>query len=362
MPKQAFIDFRAVKQAVTMQQVLEHYQLLDQFKKSRDSLNGPCPLHGGTNPTQFRISLSKNIWNCFGDCKHGGNTLDFVAKMEQISIHAAATKMIEWFRLNLPGASSEVPKQQERKRASPSSATKTLKRQQQDEENLTNKPLTFRLEKLDPRHPYLSGRGLLPETIAEFGIGYCSKGLLAGRIAIPIHDSKGNLVAYAGRWPGEPPEDTPKYKLPPGFRKSLEFFNIHRALKEAPDAPVVIVEGFFDCMKLHQNGCRKAIALMGSTLSPEQEALLRANLGFDSRVLLMLDEDEAGRTARADMAVRISSFCYVSAFELGADGKQPDDLTSVELSTRMSWLSNIQRASVFPGNPGDPERVAANAP
>jgi hypothetical protein len=63
MPKSSFVDFKAVKAAITMEQVLQHYGLLDQFKKSGDSLSGPCPIHKGNNPTQFRVSLSKNLWN-----------------------------------------------------------------------------------------------------------------------------------------------------------------------------------------------------------------------------------------------------------------------------------------------------------
>ena len=59
-----FVDFKAVKAAVTMEQVLQHYGLLDRFKRGADSLSGPCPIHQGTNPTQFRVSLSKNCWNC----------------------------------------------------------------------------------------------------------------------------------------------------------------------------------------------------------------------------------------------------------------------------------------------------------
>ncbi|MDE2103399.1 MAG: hypothetical protein KGL39_39525, partial [Patescibacteria group bacterium] len=95
MPKSMFVDFKAVKAAVTMEQVLERYGLLDKFKRGQDSLSGPCPIHKGSNPTQFRVSISKNIWNCFSECKHGGNVLDFIARMEDVSIHAAALKAIE---------------------------------------------------------------------------------------------------------------------------------------------------------------------------------------------------------------------------------------------------------------------------
>src|ERR1022692_4163102 len=85
MPKSKYVDFKAVKAAITMEQVLEHYGLLHQFKRSGDRLSGPCPIHKGSNPTQFSVSIEKNVWNCFSECKHGGNVLDFISRMENVS-------------------------------------------------------------------------------------------------------------------------------------------------------------------------------------------------------------------------------------------------------------------------------------
>jgi hypothetical protein len=81
------------------------------------------------------------------------------------------------------------------------------------EKEEANKPLGFRLEKLDQAHPYLSDRGLTPETVMEFGLGFCAKGMMANRIAIPIRNPEGKVVAYAGRTPEEPTGDVAKYKL-----------------------------------------------------------------------------------------------------------------------------------------------------
>ena len=94
-----YVDFKAVKAAVTMLQVLEHYGLAESFKRSGNSLSGPCPLHGGENRTQFRVSLEKNCWNCFGTCKGGGNVLDFVARKEGCSLREAALTLCDWFEL-----------------------------------------------------------------------------------------------------------------------------------------------------------------------------------------------------------------------------------------------------------------------
>jgi DNA primase len=337
MSKSKFVDFRAIKSAINMEQVLQHYGLLDRFKRSGDSLSGPCPIHKGSNPTQFRVSLSKNVWNCFSECKHGGNVLDFIAKMEIVSIHAAAQKAIEWFHLDPAamsadseqdaGQPSEAPRDQSAPRPRPTSQAAPA-----SENGVPNKPLKFRLDKLQSDHPYLAERGLTPETVAAFGTGFCGKGMMAERIALPIHNPEGEVVAYAGRWPGEPPEDTPKYKLPQGFRKSQEVYNIDRAIKEPGEKPLVIVEGFFDCMKLHQLGCRKVVALMGSTMSTPQEELIRKHTNGHSQIIVMLDEDDAGRASRDDIASRLAKFCFVKVHQFETPGTQPDQLTAEEVS------------------------------
>src|ERR1041385_2393219 len=143
-------------------------------------------------------------------------------------------------------------------------------------------------------------------------------------IAIPIHNAAGLAVAYAGRFPGEPTGDVPKYKLPPGFKKGSELFNIDRAIKEPAEKPLVIVEGFFDAMKLHQNGCRKVVALMGSTMTAAQEELIRKHTNPMSHVIIMLDEDEAGEAGREDIACRLSKFCFVKVHQFDTPDTQPE--------------------------------------
>ena len=126
----------------------------------------------------------------------------------------------------------------------------------------------------DMTHEYLTvDRGLSPETIEHFRVGYHrGKGMMSGRILIPIHNERGELVAYAGRFPGVPPEGEPKYKLPPKFKASHVVFNLHRV---PPDERLVIlVEGFFDVMELYTLGAGRAnaIALMGTHLSEDTGA------------------------------------------------------------------------------------------
>src|SRR5436190_2419558 len=141
MPKSSFVDFKAVKAAITMEQVLQHYVLLDRFKRSGDSLSGPCPIHKGENPTQFRVSISKNIWNCFSECKRGGNVLDFIALMESVTVHASALKAIELFSLDpeaMPGKSNgngDLPKEERKQDAVPTEKSKPKKTESATETN-----------------------------------------------------------------------------------------------------------------------------------------------------------------------------------------------------------------------------------
>lgn len=339
--RKPFVDFRAIRERLTMEMVLQHYGVLDTLKRTGNRLSGPCPIHKGTNPTQFRVDTERNIWNCFSECKHGGNVLDFIAKKEDCSVHDAALKACEWFNIplaevktagsaqNKAGDDSELPPETGPKTNSKPAAS--LK----PEDSTPNPPLKFKLDKLQREHSYLTDeRGLTLETIIDFGLGYFAgdKGLMVGRVVIPIHNIRGELVAYAGRWPGAPPNDeTGKYKLPPNFKKARELFNLDRAVKEPLDKPLVIVEGFFDAIKLHQNGWRKVVAIMGSTMSAAQEELIRTHTNAGSQVIVMLDEDDAGRAGRENIAVRLSKFCFVKIHVLGKPNTQPEQLSAKDV-------------------------------
>ena len=317
-----FVGFEQLKQSVSMEQVLERYGLLEKLRRSGESLSGVCPVHRGHNPTQFRVNLSRNCWICFGDCHTGGSIIDFVARMEGIGIREAGLLLQDWFNLQ-PGNGSQGGNG----KVIPHPA---LKVKPSLPWKLTNAPLRFALGALDGAHPYLKERGLSAETIATFGIGCCAHGMLRGWIAIPIHDIKGRLIAYAGRWPGVPPAGMPKYRLPRGFRKSLELFNQHRAAAEVGQGPLVVVEGFFGCMRVWQAGHRRVVSLMGSMLSKEQEQRIVELAGGSGQVVLLFDEDGAGRKGRVDAHERLSKSISVSIARL-EEGQQPDSLEPEEL-------------------------------
>ncbi len=243
-------DFKRIKQSVSIVQVLEHYELMKTLERRGDSLSGPCPLHGGHHEKQFKTSVSKNCWNCFGKCKAGGNILDFVSRKEGVGIREAGVLISEWF-----GLSQEPVKDRPETKPETQKPSKAAQEAGDPAPDATrNKPLGFALKYLEQDHSYLAERGLSAETIQTFGIGFCKKGLMAGRIAIPIHNMHGAIVAYVGRWPGNPPEGKEKYKQPDGFKRTLEVFNVHRAATVIPEQPLLVVPGIFDCMKVWQAG------------------------------------------------------------------------------------------------------------
>lgn len=303
-----WVDFGAIKEAVSLEEVLEHYEV-KRLRRRRDQLEGCCPLHHGEREDAFHASLSKNVFHCFA-CDAKGTVLDLVAAMERCSIREAALKLQAWF--GQPGVGNAV--------AGRDVGLSSARRGELVRKELAVNPaLRFELANVDGAHRYLVERGIHGATAAEFGVGlYSGGGLMRGRIVIPIHNPRGELVAYAGRAVNG---SGPKYKLPTGFRKGLEIYNVHRAARAGSDR-VIVVEGYFDCLRVHQAGFWCVVGLMGCVLSVQQQTLLLER--FET-VLLMLDGDEAGRDASRAIAARLSKSCSVGVVRV-PDGAQPDQL------------------------------------
>ena len=300
-----WVDMKALRRQVSMEDVLAHYELQDTLQRKGKSLVGPCPIHKGTSPSQFSVSLEKNLFNCFEGCG-GGNVMDLVIKIEGVDARAAALLLQEWFHLGGKPEQSDTS-QSAAPAPAPPPEPKEERVRERKESGIAlkrNIPLDFALKNLDAAHPYLDERECELETVQEFGLGFCSKGLMKGRIAIPIHNEHGELIAYAGRWPGDPPEGEGKYKLPPKFHPDLVVFNLHRArLYAREEGKLVVVKGFFECMRR-----------LGYSLYLEQDALIVETVGPQGRVLLQFGEsDELSAVCRDDALMRLSRQVYVKS-------------------------------------------------
>jgi CHC2 zinc finger len=112
-----WVDFKAVKEAVTMEMVLDHYRITG-LKKVRDELRGKCPIHHGADNKHFTVNLSKNVFKCFfKNCGAHGNVLDFVAAKEGCSVRDAALKLKDWFQVG--ETESQPPTQNQENESTP---------------------------------------------------------------------------------------------------------------------------------------------------------------------------------------------------------------------------------------------------
>lgn len=299
---QNWVDFTAIKQSIALAPLLQHYHV--KLRRSgSDQYRGCCPIHGGEGRDAFHANLRKNVFHCFA-CGAGGTVLDLVAAMERCSLREAALKLAHAdARIHAPAA---CPTQLVTKKSKPLS------------------PLGFTLRRVDSAHPYLVKRGIETATAERFGVGfYAGSGILSGRLVIPLHDEHGQLVGYCGRTVDA---TEPRYRFPSGFAKSELLFNLHRAIA-SDSSSVVVVEGFFDCLKLHQAGVHSVVALMGSALYETQRRALLQNF---KRVVLMLDGDAAGRRATVASASMLRSHCTVEIIQL-QQTIQPDQMSSDQI-------------------------------
>jgi DNA primase len=285
-----------------MRAVLQHYGIADLKVSGKAHLRGRCPLHGGEGTETFHVDTAQQVFHCFS-CQAGGSVLDLVMAIEGCGLRQAAERLSLWSDLATSGHAQRVDTIKQ---------TVTKKRE-------SIPPLGFRLRDVDPRHPYLQTRGIKEITAVEFGVGfYSGPGLMHDRIVIPIQDELGQLVGYCGRALNG---SEPRYRFPIRFPKSQLVFNLHRAVAmRCPD--VLVVEGFFDCLKVWQAGFRSVVALMGSSLYEEQCRLLIRNF---SHIRLMLDGDTAGRRGTSTCAPLLARYRSIEVLKL-ADGVQPDHL------------------------------------
>lgn len=300
---QTWVDFVAIKQNVPLAPLLRRYQV--QLRRSGpDQYRGYCPIHGGQGRDAFHANLTRNVFHCFS-CGAGGSVLDFVAAMEKCSLREAALRLAP-------------------ETAAPPVTAAPAARQLVTRKSTTPAPLGFALRGVDSSHPYLASRGIQKATAEHFGIGlYRGSGIFSGRLVIPIHNERGELIAYCGR---AVDASQPRYRFPSGFAKSEVLFNLHRAVASGHRS-VVVVEGFFDGLKVHQAGVPAVVALMGAALyEPQQRALLQ----HFAHVILMLDGDPAGRRASARLIHRLRTHVPVDVIHL-PDGVQPDQLSAEAL-------------------------------
>ena len=356
-----WIDYEEVKQKVSMKEVLEVFGIAQQFEQRGSHLIGCCPLpnhvHGPRpNREQFKISRKddRDCWYCFGDCKRGGSVVDFAQAMTGYSL----THTRLWFHENF---GDRLTSQKPKERPSPAESRELEKETAHDETGWTSespqapsgpvdipasdssvkplKPLRFRLN-LDSTVAYLRDRKLTDDTIAHFGCGLASKGVMAGYVCFPIYrwprqDGNENPVGYVGRLPTETfDEEHPRHKVPPGFLVSQSVQGLAEAMASTTDVPLVVVEGVFKTAWLYQHGVPSAISTLTSNVSDEQARLLIAT---GRPIVLCFDGHADAYEAMQRAAEKLSERTFVRIAKL-PEGREPDDLSGDQLRDFLPYM------------------------
>ena len=279
---------------------------------------GLCPFHSEKSPS-FYVVEDKNFFHCFG-CGAHGDAIGFVMRADNLDFLEAVEKLAGEAGLAVPQATPE-----ERERA---------QRQKTLLETLEAAAAFYEARLWAPggsrAREYLHSRGLDPETIRRFRLGWAPEdrqtlrraltgdfpepllleaGLLhrpedgepfdyfRNRVMFPIGDRAGRVIAFGGRVVGE---GQPKYLNSPDspvFAKGrvLYGWSAARAAREAEPNPIV-TEGYMDVIALHRAGFVTAVAPLGTALTEFQ---LHELWRLGPEPILCFDGDAAGQRAAA---------------------------------------------------------------
>jgi len=303
------LAFSHLKRLVSIERVLTARGAIASLKQRGQRLIGPCPVHHGDHPQAFVVDLSKDLWYCFTRCRGGGDVVELVQRMDHCPYPEIARYLASLAQVAPTPAKAKVTR--------PDSAYQ---------------PYTRTL-RLDPYAPLLAQKGISAQTARHFEAGaYQGPGFLEGCVAIRLHDPDGRPIGYAGRRL-DPPQARQygKWKFPPGLPKREILYGFHRITPRLHQG-LAVVECPWGVMRLAQIGI-PAVALLGIHLSRTQVQLLRRT----PRIVLMLDGDQAGRSASRQIADTLNKYTRTQVHRIDLPrGLDPDDLDNFELSRRLS--------------------------
>lgn len=291
------------------------------LRRSGKSYTGFCPFHPNSKTPAFAVFPESGTWRCFGQCNEGGDIFKFVMKKEGWDFTEALRYLADRAGVKLEPQTPErqaAEEEYERLHALLEEAASFF------HNSLLKTPAGA------PALEYLYKRGLTPETVELFGLGYAPDSFDAtlaqmrlkgysndelvqvglvnerdsggfydkfrNRITFPIRDVAGKMTGFGARILN--PEDNPKFLNSPQtvlFDKSHLLYGLDQARKtiRAKDQ-VVIVEGYLDVIVLHQAGFSNTVSPMGTALNEDQLRYLKK---YTRRIVLALDADAAGEKA-----------------------------------------------------------------
>ena len=288
------------------------------LKKGGANYMACCPFHKEKSAS-FSVSPHKQFYHCFG-CGAHGSAIGFIMEYQGLSFTEAVQYLAD--RIGMA-----VPKTRGREEAP--EVRQARKKKQQTLEETTEAAAVFyagRLKQDARAQAYLSQRGLSPEIIEHYGLGYSPDGWqplaqvfqpypntalvesgmviekdgkhydrFRDRIMFPIRNPRGQVIGFGGRVldKGEPKYlNSPETPL---FDKGRNLYGLHEgraAIKEA--GRILVVEGYMDVVALAQFGLGYSVAALGTATTADHIKLLMRQT--DS-IYFCFDGDRAGRKA-----------------------------------------------------------------
>ncbi len=305
---------------ISIESIVSPY--VDFVKKGAD-LWACCPFHAEDTPS-FKINTDKNFYKCFG-CDAKGDTISFIRYKLGYSYPDAIIYIAEKYGINVEyeGEDNVYRKDilalhedlQVIMRNSLYTDDGTKAREYILNRGFTDDDLnTFGLGYIPPRYNYSEIYRKYSKDVL-FNSGYFKEGQYGvtprffDRLMLPIKNVTGSIAAFAGRsLDGSEPKylNSAESEL---FHKRYTLFNIDKA-KDAmkKSGKCLVVEGYFDVMRLYKSGYQNTVAPMGTALTIEQINLIKR---YASEVILVFDGDAAGEKAANKS---LSSFVQVDMF------------------------------------------------
>jgi DNA primase len=329
-----------VRESADIVRVVSEYVAL---RGTGSALKALCPFHSEKTPS-FTVHRDKQFFHCFG-CGAGGSVFDFVMRAERVTFPESVHIVAEKCGIPIPAESGPGDRKADERRELLEIHERTaayFRKMLSSEEALVARQV-------------LERRQINSEFTERFGLGYAPKsGLLAHlhakdpvatglfsrndrgevydrfrrRLMFPIWNERGKVIAFGGRALGD---DPPKYlnsAESPLYTKSYVLYALHLARESAQRSErMVVVEGYFDCLSLHQNGIENVVASCGTSLTQKQVDLMAR---YVPEIVMNYDPDAAGQNAmRRSIELLLGKNLRVRILKLPGN-LDPDDFVRTE--------------------------------
>src|SRR5215475_5444666 len=325
-----------VRNSADLVRVVSDYVSL---KQAGVTFKGLCPFHSEKTPS-FTVHRDKQFFYCFG-CHAGGDVFNFVMLAEKVPFPEAVEIVAEKCGIPIPVSKGlNDKKSDERKQlfeiheqaaayfeqmlsTDEAAAARQVAEKRRVGEVFAKKfrlgyaPATGLLSHLRLKEPVASGlfvkndRGEVYDRFRR-------------RLMFPIWNERGRVIGFGGR--ALQADVQPKYLNSAEsalYSKSHVLYALHFARTTAQKAGrLVVVEGYFDCLSLHQAGIENVTASCGTALTQQQVTIMAR---YVPEVVMNYDPDAAGQTAmRRSIDLLLAKGLRIRIRKL-ADGLDPDD-------------------------------------